>query len=80
MSETREELIEGCVILFLGFVAMLVGMVDDFGTPRFNAEDRGRGREEEGERMREERGGKEGEKKGEEMKEGGKEGKKRKKG
>ena len=59
MSETREELIEDCVILFLGFVAMLVGMVDDFGTPRFNAEEGGRGREEEGERRRKGRGGRE---------------------
>ena len=58
MSETREELIEDCVILFLGFVAMLVGMVDDFGTPRFNA---GVGRKGEAERRRKGGGGGEGE-------------------
>lgn len=57
MSETREELIEDCVILFLGFVAMLVGMVDDFGTPRFNA---GVGRKGEAERRRKGGGGREG--------------------
>ena len=37
MSDTKVELIEDCVMLFLGFVGILVGMVDDFGTPRFNA-------------------------------------------
>ena len=37
MSETSVELMEDCVMLFLGFAGILVGTVDDFGTPRFNA-------------------------------------------
>ena len=59
MSDTKVELIEDCVMLFLGFVGILVGMVDDFGTPRFNAgggrweDGRRGGRKEKGGRMRE---------------------------
>ena len=77
ISDTKVELIEDCVMLFLGFVGILVGMVDDFGTPRFNA---GGGRWEDGRRggrmggeRREERN------KGEEMRKERRSRKKRKK-
>jgi len=47
MSETRVELMDDCVMLFLGFGDMPEGVVDGFGTPRFNAKGREKGGREE---------------------------------
>ena len=56
MSETRVELMDDWVMLFLGLGTIPEGVVDGFGTPRFNAEVRGeRGRRERGEREEGER-------------------------